>query len=83
MGYYETAIRYFRQVMKDWPQSDGNWFVQYKIILCYERSYNAGKIEQEDAQVQIIEACRELLERYPECRAKGNVQQILLTYEAM
>ena len=83
MGYYETAIRYFRQVMKDWPQSDGNWFVQYKIILCYERSYNAGKIEQEDAQVQIIEACRELLERYPECSVKGNVQRILLTYEAM
>ena len=83
MGSYETAIRYFRRVMKDWPQSDGNWFVQYKIILCYERSYNDGKIEQEEAQVQIIEACRELLERYPECSVKGNVQRILLTYEAM
>ena len=83
MESYETAIHYYQKVIHDWPQFEKNWFAQYMIVECNDDMYIKEMLTEEDAKIRVIEACRELLEHYPDCKDSEFVQGMLRKYEAM
>jgi len=83
MESYETAIHYYQKVIHDWPQFEKNWFAQYMIVECNDDMYIKEMLTEEDAKIRVIEACRELLEHYPDCKVSEFVQGMLRKYEAM
>jgi len=83
MESYETAIHYYQKVIHEWPQFEKNWFAQYMIVECNDDMYIKEMLTEEDAKIRVIEACRELLEHYPDCKVSEFVQGMLTNYEAM
>jgi len=83
MESYETAIHYYQKVIHEWPQFEKNWFAQYMIVECNDDMFIKEMMTEEDAKIRVIEACRELLDRYPDCKVSEFVQGMLRKYEAM
>jgi tetratricopeptide (TPR) repeat protein len=83
MEYYEDAISHYQQVLNQWTQFDRNWFAQYMIAKCYNELFSNGIISQEEAKFQVIKACRELEEQYPDSKASVPAQKLLTKYEAL
>ena len=64
MADYERAIEYFEKLVTDWPHYMYGWSAQYLRGICYERLKMAGLVEESQADAQIEQAYKAVVEEH-------------------
>lgn len=69
IGKYVTAIKYYQQVLDDWPDYQYACSVQFRIGQCYQRLRDAGSLSKSEADIAIRAAYEAVVRNYPDCPA--------------
>jgi len=72
LGEYEKAIQYWQKIVDDWPDYQYAWSAQCLIGECYEKLRNSGTISQSEANPEIEQAYKAVIEKYPDCSLVGH-----------
>ena len=73
MGQDEDAVRYYRQVVDQYPTYKKAWYAQYNVAKIYEKLLKQDKTSVD----QLRFVYRTLLENYPECPVSDIVKKRL------
>jgi len=72
LGQYDKALDYYQRVAESWPDFEFAWHAQFFIGDCYQKLKKAGAIPADQADAQMVEAYRAVIEKYPDCRSAPN-----------
>jgi len=75
LGEYDRAIEYYQKVVTDYPDFEYVWHAQFMSGRCFEKSKQAGLINEIEADEQIRNAYETVLADDPDCpaaKAAGN-----------
>ncbi len=67
LGEYETALQHLSRSVNNWPNYEYDWHVRFLIGYCYEGLRRTGILPTAEANAQIEQAYRVLVEKYPDC----------------
>ena len=69
---YAKGIEYYRKVVENWPNYRHAWHAQYFIGTYYERLKETGAIDKIEADTQIEQAYKAVVEKYPDSNSAGD-----------
>jgi len=71
LGEHDRALAYYRKVAESWPNYTYAWHAQFSVGDYYLRLRGNGTVPKDEADRQIANAYRTVVERYPDCRYAG------------
>jgi len=66
LGEYEKAITDYQKVVDNWPDYQYAWSAQYLIGSCYEKLKYYGTLPESEADHNIEQAYKAVVEKYPD-----------------
>jgi len=82
LGDPAKAVQYASQLVERWPDHDMGWRAQHLIVKVYKRQIPDDQSIEESAAVEaMIEAARQLVEKYPACRVASTARKYLAQFD--
>lgn len=69
LGQYEKVVEYYETLIERWPDYELAWNVLLLLGRAYQSSVQTGAISKPEADAKTAAVYRQLLEKYPKCKA--------------
>lgn len=77
VGEYQSAIQYYEKVADDWPDFKYAWNAQFMVGRSYQALKDEGAISKSEADLKTKIAYKQLLKKYPNCKAARHARRWL------
>jgi len=77
LGDYEKSIQYYRKVLDEYGGYRLAWNAQFMVGHSYEKLKESGALSKSEADAEIRAAYRQVIEKYPDCRAAKHARRWL------